>query len=189
MLRALNAQISGDWSKAGLEREVSDSIQQKLGRAAQHGGFMVPMNLRTAYGATTIGSGKEAVSTDLLGMDMIELLRANTLVIALGARLMSGLVGNVAIPRMTAGATAAWLANEGAALTESEGNLDQVTLSPKTLAAYSVVSRQALVQSSIDMEALIRQDLALAAAQAIDLGAIKGTGQAAIEAIVAARAK
>lgn len=176
LLRAINAQITGDWSKAGFEREVSTSLERKLGRGPEHGGFLMPMNLRTAYGATTVGSGKETVATDLMGADMIELLRANTLVVSLGAKLMSGLVGNVAIPRMAAGATATWISTEGGALTESEGTLDQVTLSPKTVAAFSVVSRQALMQSSIDMEGLIRQDLALAAAQAIDLGAISGTG-------------
>lgn len=176
LTRAINAQITGDWGNAGFEREVSMALQSKLNRAPAHGGFLMPMNLRTAYGATTVGSGKEGVATDLLGMDMIELLRARTLVVQLGARMMSGLVGNVAINRLTAGATAAWLGSEAAVIAESEGTLDQVTLSPKTIAAFSRISRQALMQSSIDMEAMIREDLALAAAQAIDLGAISGTG-------------
>lgn len=173
LLRALNAAATGDWSEAGLEREVSQSIAKKQGRSTQ--GFFVPMNLRAPYAAGTSGSGSEFVQTDVLAGEMIHLLRAQMLVVNLGARMMSGLVGDVAIPRQISGATGYWV-GENAAITDTEATFDQVTLSPKTVGALSTVSRQMLMQTSADMEAVIRQDLTLAAAQAIDAAAITGAG-------------
>ena len=51
-----------------------------------------------------------------------------------------------------------------------------VSLTPKTLGAFTDVTRQLLIQSSLDVEALIRDDLASAIALTIDLGALSGSG-------------
>ena len=80
-----------------------------------------------------------------------------------------------AIPRQTASSTAYWLA-ENANITESQQAFDQVTLSPKTVGAFTDYSRQLLLQSSIDIEGFIRMDISRALALAIDLAAINGSG-------------
>jgi HK97 family phage major capsid protein len=51
-----------------------------------------------------------------------------------------------------------------------------VTMTPKTLGAYTDVTRQLMIQSSLDVENLIRNDLAQSMAIAIDDGALEGSG-------------
>ena len=49
-------------------------------------------------------------------------------------------------------------------------------MSPKTLGAFTDVTRQLMIQSSLDVENLIRNDLAGSMAIAIDNAALEGSG-------------
>ena len=93
-----------------------------------------------------------------------------------GARMLGGLSGDVAIPRKNTAAAAGWIATEGGDSSESEMTVGSITMSPKTLGAHTDVTRQLLIQSSLDVENLIRDDLAQAISLAIDLGALAGSG-------------
>jgi HK97 family phage major capsid protein len=95
----------------------------------------------------------------------------------LGAKWLTGLVGNIAIPRQTAQTSTYWV-GESSAITESEGTFDQVTLSPKTLGALSKISRLMLLQSTPAIEQIVRADLVRVIALGIDLAAIAGSGSA-----------
>jgi HK97 family phage major capsid protein len=88
---------------------------------------------------------------------------------------LSGLTGNLSIPRETDSPAVAWVA-ENAALSADDANFDAVTLSPKHAGALSEYSRNMLLQSSPDVEALFRQMLARNLALAIDRAAIQGGG-------------
>src|SRR6056297_554484 len=92
-----------------------------------------------------------------------------------GATMMTGLQGNVAFPRQTGAATGYWVA-EGGAPTESQQGFDQVPLIPKTYGAFTEYTRQLLLQSSIDIETFVRNDLARVLALGIDLAALYGSG-------------
>lgn len=177
-LRALNALANPTDRRAleaaAFELECSDAVGSKIGKRAQ--GIYVPFEVLSrdlTVGTTTAGG--HTVATDVMASDFISLLRNSMATAALGARMMSGLVGNVAIPRQTGGATAYWVA-EGSAPTESQQAFDQVTLSPKTVGAFTDISRKLLLQSSVDIEALVRSDLATVLALAIDAAAINGSG-------------
>jgi HK97 family phage major capsid protein/HK97 family phage prohead protease len=161
---------------AKYEREISEAAAAKTGRAPQ--GFLVPtdvLNAKRDLVAGTASAGGYTVSTDLLAESFIELLRKKSIVQAAGARVMSGLVGNVSIPKHTGAASAFWL-SEGQSATESQQTFDQVTMSPKTVGAYTDISRKLMLQSSLDVEALVRADLAAVLALAIDQAALYGTG-------------
>lgn len=177
-LRAFNALANPTDRRAleaaAFELECSDAVGSKLGKRAQ--GIYVPFDVLSrdlTVGTTTAGG--HTVGTDVMGSDFISLLRNNMVTASLGARMMSGLVGNVAIPRQTGGATAYWVAESGAP-TESSQAFDQVALSPKTVGAFTDISRKLLLQSSLDVEALVRSDLATVLALAIDAAAINGSG-------------
>lgn len=176
-MRAIAAMVSGDWSQAGFEREVSAATAKKMGRSPQ--GIFVPMDvLRHGQRDMTVGTagnGGYLVGTDLMPQDFISLLRNKLMVAAMGAKLLTGLQGNIAIPRQTGGATAYWVAESGAP-SESTPTVDQVSLSPKTLGAYTDISRKLLNQSSMDMEQFVRADLAAVIATEIDRAAIHGSG-------------
>lgn len=176
-VRAFNALANpGDrkaQEAASFEREASDAVAAKQGRSAQ--GFFVPAEVqRRDLNVTTATAGGNTVATNLLAANFIDLLRNKLAVTGLGAQFLSGLVGNIAIPRATGGATAYWVAESGAP-TESQAAFDQVTMSPKTVGAYSDISRKLLLQSSMDVEGFVRNDLASVLALAIDLAAINGT--------------
>lgn len=174
IVRAIHAAASGNWKEAGLEREASLAVAQKAGKDAQ--GFFVPNDIqRRDLTAGTATAGGHTVSTDLLTQSFIDLLRNKMVTNMMGAQTLSGLNGNIAIPRQTGGATAYWVAESGAP-TESQPAFDQVAMNPKTVGAYTDISRKLLLQSSIDVEAFVRNDLATVLALAMDLAGINGSG-------------
>ncbi len=92
-----------------------------------------------------------------------------------GATTLSGLVGNIGIPRQTGEATSYWLAEHGSP-TESEQTVDQVPMTPKTVGAFTDLSRKLLKQASIDVELFVRNDLATVIALAADYAGLHGSG-------------
>lgn len=170
-LRLIRAMATNDWADAGFEREVCEATAQKLGRQAK--GALVPTDVLSRAVDTTVAGS--TIQTDVLAQSFIELLRNRMKVRQLGATVLSGLNGNVSIPRQSGGATAYWVA-EGAQPTPSDQAFDNVPMSPKGVAAETQFTTQTMLQSSIDIEGLIRMDLATVIALAIDLAAIAGTG-------------
>lgn len=177
MIRALNASISGNWKEAGFELEVSNDIAKRSGKSSQ--GFFIPTNIdyaaRAAYSTGAPGTGGVTVATNLLSGSFIELLRNKARVLQMGATVLSGLVGNVDIPRQSGAGTAYWVA-EGANLTESEMTFDKVSLQMKSVGTYGMISRNMLMQSTPDIEMLVRADLLSIIALGIDLAALSGSG-------------
>ena len=128
----------------------------------------------------TVGTptaGGNLVATDLQAGSFIELLRANSVLARLGATRLDGLQGNVAIPRQSGGGTASWV-GENTAPPSTAFTVDQVPLTPHTIAGWTPYSRRLLLQSSLSVEALIRGDLARVLALAIDKTAIMGDADA-----------
>jgi HK97 family phage major capsid protein len=149
-------------------------VAQKLGKQAR--GFLVPFEVQKrdlVVGTPTAGGN--LVATDLLAGSFIEVLRNAMVLPGLGTQMLTGLVGNVAIPKQTGAATAYWVA-ESNAPTESQQTIGQVAMSPKTVGAYTEISRKLLLQSSIDVESMVQTDLAAVLGLAIQQAAISGTG-------------
>lgn len=182
LTRAINAAISGNWKDAGFEAEVSNDIAKRMGKSTQ--GFFMPTNIpfaqRSAYAVGTAGQGTTGgtlVATNLLAGSFIEVLRNKARVLQLGATVLSGLVGNVDIPRQS-GATNTFWVGENGNLTEAEGTFDKVSLSLKSIGTYSMISRNMLLQSTPDIEMLVRADLIAQIALGIDKAALSGSGSA-----------
>jgi len=175
-VRALNALANPNNAAfqraAGFEFEVSAAVAERMGNTPK--GLYVPLDVMRRD-LTVAGSAGNTVSTNVLAGSFIETLENAMVTKALGATILRDLVGNVAIPRMTAGSTAYWVAENGD-ITESDQTFDQVTLSPKTVGAMTEISRKTLLQSSLDIEALIRNELAMRLALAIDSKAVTGDG-------------
>ena len=183
--RALRAAMTKDWSKAGMELEAHKAVMSKHGVNARSGAsFFVPMEVQ----ARAIGAGRRdmtvagvsgsqyLVSTDNQPGNFIDLLRNDSVVLSMGATRLTGLVGNITIPKMTAGGTAYWLADETTQITESQATIGQLSLSPKNVAALTEISHQLMTQSSPDVETMVMNDLAQVLALAIDTAAIRGSG-------------
>jgi HK97 family phage major capsid protein/HK97 family phage prohead protease len=175
IVRAINAAINNDWSKAGFERECSQEIAQRANREPK--GFYVPtrdLKYRAPYAVGAPETGGNLVQTDLLAQNFIELLRNKAMVIQAGAMMLTGLQGPVAIPKQATSTTVYWV-DEGEAITQSEATFTHVTLKPKTVGVLSEFSRLMLLQPSIDIEQFIRNDFARIMAIGIDSAAIAGT--------------
>lgn len=184
LMRALDAAATGKWDKAGVEREMSVAVANKLGKEAR--GIFVPHDvlLRTlahhpsmsrGLSVGTAGKGGELVATDLLVDQFIDILRNRTVIAQLGARMLSGLEGEVDIPKKVNASNFYWLA-EGADVTESDFDLSLLTLKPKTVAGAISVTRKLRKQASRSAEALIIDDLMNGIGVAIDHALIHGDG-------------
>lgn len=162
---------------AGREKEVSAELQRRSGGRFQ--GVAVPMNVFEKRVITTAapagGPGANIIATDFRGDQFIDILRAKLVTAELGATVLSGLVGNVDIPRLKASAATGWVA-ENAAITPSDHQFDKVSMTPKHVGAITEFSRNMLMQSTPAIEQLNRDDMAKILAQALDAAAIEGGG-------------
>ena len=177
-LRALNALANptdrAAQEAAAFEREVSDAASKKYEKPAN--GILVPNEvLRRDLNVGTATAGGNLVPTELLAGSFIDILRKRMAVMATNPTMLTGLSGNVSIPRMTSTSTAYFVGESGAP-TESQQAFDQVNMTPKTIGAFVDYSRRLLLQSSIDVEAMIRDDIAKVIATKLDNAAIYGSG-------------
>jgi HK97 family phage major capsid protein len=125
---------------------------------------------------TTDTAGGFLVGTQHMAGSFIELLRSKLVAAAAGVQIMSGLVGNVAIPKETADPTGYWIETEGNPPTESQGTVGQVTLSLKNVAAWVDITRNLMKQSAPAADNIVLNSLVKVLARMIDLAVFHGTG-------------
>jgi HK97 family phage major capsid protein len=177
--RAIRA-LAGDREvDATLEREVSASIAKNIGKTTS--GIFIPTQMApfrpqmAGLDTKTNAAGKYTVATEV--RDLIELLRNKARVIQLGSTVLSGLQGNLQFPTQATAGTLVWTGeNPGSDVTAGDITFGARTMSPKTAQATTSFSRQLLAQSTVDAEALVREDLAKIHALGVDAAAINGLG-------------
>ena len=163
---------------ASFELDCSKAAEAKLGRAAK--GVVMPWDvmaspqLRTQT-AGTASTGGYLVDTQLLTGSFIDLVRNRSALLGLNVTTLTGLTGNVDIPKKTGNTTAYWV-GEDVAVSETNIALGQISMTPKSLGGYVDITRRLMQQSSMDVEALVRADLAESIALAIDYSGIYGLG-------------
>lgn len=167
----------------GLEAEINQEGEKdfKESKAPFAGtGISLPMKMATL-------PSKEKLARDLTvsteGADLVEtthgsfidVLRATPQLVNLGATLMTGLVGDLLMPRQSAAGTFAW-EGENDPAAETTQTFDNVTCSPKRVGGFTDLSIQLLKQSSQDMQAIVNRDLAGGLVIEIDEKGINGLG-------------
>jgi HK97 family phage major capsid protein len=186
LFNAMRAAAENDWSNAGLELEAHREVAKRLGerKAVGKRSFYVPFEVQARSGmpgqrdltAGTASAGGYLVATS--NQSFIEILRGRSVTMAMGATRLSGLVGNVTVPKQTGAATAYWLANEATAITEGNQTFGQMALTPKNVGGYTEVSRQLMMQSDPSAEMIVMNDLAAIVALGVDTAALNGSGSA-----------
>lgn len=165
---------------AAFEFEAAAEAARRDGIDPQ--GLYIPADVQRSWNLSkrdlNTSDDSAMVAEAYRGGDFIDVLRNASSVMAAGATMLTGLKGDVKIPRKSAASTAGWISSEGGAAAESEPTFGQVTMSPKTLGAFTDITRLMMMQSSLDIEALIRNDLATGLALAIDNGGLQGSGSA-----------
>ena len=179
VMRAINALANptdrAAQKAAEFEFECSEEAAKHYGRTAQ--GIMLPPEVLSNWSTRDLNASDDAglVGQDFRPADFIDALRNASSVMPLATNL-NGLSGDVKIPKKTSASTAQFISSEGGASGESEMVIGSVTMSPKTLGAFTDVTRQLMIQSSLDVENLIRDDLSKSMAIAIDNAALEGSG-------------
>lgn len=164
-----------------FEREVHSELSRIHGEPANPGQILLPYDVfadiaKRDLVASVAGAGGYLVESDGNSAGFVELVRPRSVALTLGAETIEGLVGNLTVPRVAAGASITWHANESTAPSEGSMTLGQVTLTPKIASANVEFSRQLLLQSNPSSNRVIASDLLRAMAAAVDQAVLGGTG-------------
>lgn len=162
----------------GLEREVHDKLVREF-PGKYRGGLMIPTQTgkRSTLSSGVTGKGAELVQQT--AGELIEVLRARTIALLAGARLLTGLTGPVGFPKVAAGGSVSWVAeNPAADVADSDPTLGLALLEPKTMMGNIPFTRQLLMQSSFDVEGWTREELATYHGLALDRAFFHGLGSA-----------
>ena len=177
-VRALNYLASpGDaTARRGAEFEIEVGLEAAKQYERSSNGIVVPNEvLRRDLTVGVAADGGNLVDDVLLAGSFIEILRNKLALANAGMTTLTGINGNISIPRQNSAATAYWV-GENSSPTESQQAVDQVNLSPKTCGAFVDYSRRLLLQSSIDVESMVRNDIAAQIALELDRVGINGSG-------------
>lgn len=177
LARAIVASVTGDWTKAGFELEASRAVAALVGKSAE--GFYVPYDaFQRDFNVGTATEAGNLVPTNLRDDLYVDALRNKLVIASLGMRILSGLSGSVDMPRKSVAGTLGMLTEIGSA-SETNPQTAKVTLTPKRIGAYVEYSKQALIQSALALEPMLRDDLLSGAAVLLESQIINGAGTGA----------
>jgi len=173
LVRAIEAMASGDWRNAEYEQQEMSRY-----RAQSPNARVLPASHNLLQrDVLNSGTGSNLIGTDHKGELFIDRLSPQGDLLS-RVTTLSGLDQNVAIPKMTSGTSAAYIA-EGGSITESTPAFSQVTMSPNLLAGFVEYSVQMLRQSSPNIEQLVRRDLTRSIEIKLEQTIIEGSGSGA----------
>ena len=158
---------------AGREREISQELERMEGRSSE--GFLMPYSFFEKRAPITSASAGELIGTDHLGGQFIDILREKNPLNSLGVRAISGLQGNVEIPRLDESTSVNWF-GENSDISETEAGFSKITLTPKHVGALTSYSRNMLLQSSPGIDDILRSDLAQVLALEVARATLNGAG-------------
>ena len=160
---------------AGFELELSRAVEQKENRSAN--GALVPFDwmVHSRANVGTFSAGGALVGTELLAGSFIDLLRNQSALLQSGITTLTGLTGNVDIPRKTAASQHYWV-GEDVDVTPSDATFGLISSTPKTIGVRVPVSRRALIQTTPDIDTLVRSDMAESLALGLDSSGLYGSG-------------
>lgn len=180
LMRAISLAAAGK-QLDGIEAEMSQEAEREFRASGitPTGNLFIPSMLtrkgmeRRDMTAGTTTAGGFTIPTEL--GELIPFLDPRLAVLEAGATLLTGLMGNIDFPRNDAAATAVW-EGENDPNAETSPTFDRIQMSPNRLGAFTDISKQLMVQSSIDVENFVRGRLNEAINRALDSALINGDG-------------
>jgi HK97 family phage major capsid protein len=174
--------MAGKRNIEGFYKEMHEEGQRSMAKSGvdmtAEEGFVVPAfiigNEKREMTSSTSDTSKAGytIQTDLM-TNWIDVLTNKILFPGMGANFMTGLQGNIAIPKKGILSGANWL-TETEAITPADSTWTQVTMSPKRVGDATAFSMKLLAQSSLGIEGIVRNDLLDSIAQALQNAIIKG---------------
>jgi HK97 family phage major capsid protein len=187
LLRAIRCMAENE-RLDGHEKVCCDAAQKQMGRElTKPRSFIIPeevsrshdeelfrqMLMQRAQLAGVFSAGGATVETEF--GPLIELLRNQTVLGKLGITYLDGLVGDFVLPQQLTGCVAYWVSETGT-ITDSEATFGQKAMTPHRLGATILLSMQFMKQSSLSVDAWVRQELDTVMALKKDLAGLLGTG-------------
>lgn len=118
----------------------------------------------------TATSGAGVIETDVY--TIMEAIRDNMVLTQAGATMLTGLKGDLKLPKLSA--VKAYWGEENEEAQDGTPSISSITMSPKRISTYVDVSNKLLVQTSQDVNALIQRDIVRAVSKAIQDAALGG---------------
>ncbi len=184
IVRAIRDCVQGT-GPTGFEREMLDEGRRQFPNMIE-GQIFIPPDLMVGVNrndplfrdltATSALGGGNMVQTTVL-TPIVEILRNKMVCQRAGIQVLAGLQGNLAIPRQTGAATAYSLA-EQAQVTKSTQTIGQIAMTPHRVGAWNTYTKQLMLQSSVDVENFVRDDLMKVLAIKMDRMILQGMGAA-----------
>ena len=144
---------------------INEAGTMELRKAGLNGGAsLVIPSVESRATVSVSNEGQNVVVTDF--ENILDPLRGNTVLTAAGAKVYSGLVGDVQLPILNPG-NVSW-EGENAVANDAAYTTSMVKLSPKRITAFVPVSLQMLAQDSVGIEAAIRNDIMKAIAEKVE---------------------
>jgi hypothetical protein len=125
------------------------------------------------------GNAGTATNFTTVVADPIELLRARVVIMAMGARMMTGLHGAVQMTRQTGAGSSNWV-TEGTAATNSDPTLGDFIMKPNRLTMQNSYYRDFLAQSALAVDSFLAEDRLQVLSRALDTAALAGSGTAPV---------
>ena len=157
LLKAIN-DIANNRSLDAASQAVINAGADEMRSAGQSFSGQIQLPVESRAAVTITNEHDDVVEVEFA--DLLTPLRAKNVLVAAGAKYMSGLIGDVQVPIMGAG-NVTW-EGEVASAKEAGYTFTSKKLQPKRLTAYVDISKQFLVQDSIGAEQAIRADIVAA---------------------------
>lgn len=176
--RALRASMESQWDNAPLEKDVDALASARSGQVAN--GFFLPYQLMAGGATRDFNAGTPGEAGNLIGAGLHtghvpDPLRGVCRLTELGATVLRGLRVTTELPRFTSGDNAGWKSevfSAPAILTQT----GLAILEPKRVTALAVMSRQALLQATPQLDAAFIRMLSKALWEQIEHAALNGDG-------------
>lgn len=187
--RAIQGVLLG-WDKAGAghEREMVKAAAEAIGESPRdERAFFLPAEVLNRRDMPNLGDGKRALTvgsnsaggylkgTEHLGASFIEMFRAKSVLKRAGVSQLTGLRGDIEIPKQLSAGTLAF-GPEGTNPSQSFLTLGNVTGQPHEGRSTTEYSRKLLLQSDPSIDLLVKNDLTRIAALGADKVGLHGDG-------------
>lgn len=138
----------------------------------------IPWSALLPAGRRDLTAGTPSAGGHIVGIETdtaAAVLRRWSVITGAGCTVLPNLRDGQALPRIDALPTAYWLASESTQTTEAQPTLGTVTLTPRTVACYTEISRRLNLQAP-HVEDVLRRAFGQAIGQAIDAAIVSGDG-------------
>jgi HK97 family phage major capsid protein len=183
-LKAIRSKSDVGATLDGLEKEMHEEgvLEARKNGVKITGNLCIPgmiLNPEKRAQAVTVDDTNTGdlggVLVPTVKQGFIDVLRAKQVLVEMGSTMLTGLEGNLSLPRKTDAADFTWK-TELAAADEGKILMDSLELTPNRITGNIPYSKQLVLQSSIDIENMVRMDIIDGINAALQVAAINGSG-------------